>query len=360
MISQLLIFNSVKEQRNNSDCSTSTLRHSQSRETPLPVYVGLVIHAETRKKGLVDKLYRLGLSISYDRVMQISADLGNSVCHRFEEEGVVCPPKLKKSLFTTGCVDNIDHNTSSRTSKDSFHGTAISLTQHPSIDAMGIDRSTNPILINREGAKMKTLSCLPESYAEVQPAFEEAKKDLFVPKHNDSSKPPSDLIESNMAVEHTWLRKVEQMLDKEKLEEKAYISWSAHFASLQTAQVLRPPAITGLLPLFYENAHSIAMIQHSMKVVTEAVHYLNPGQIPILAMDQPLFAIAKQIQWNRQDLYGEDKTVVMMGGLHIEMASLKMLGHWLNQSGWDGALVQADITTRGRADGILKAAHVTR
>ena len=32
------------------------------------------------------------------------------------------------------------------------------------------------------------------------------------------------------------------------------ISWSAHFASLQNAT--HPPAITGLLPLFRDNAHS--------------------------------------------------------------------------------------------------------
>ena len=50
----------------------------------------------------------------------------------------------------------------------------------------------------------------------------------------------------------------------------------------------------------------------------------------------------------------------MMGGLHVEMASLKMIGHWLDENGWDSALVHADITTRGRADGILKAAHITR
>ena len=52
--------------------------------------------------------------------------------------------------------------------------------------------------------------------------------------------------------------------------------------------------------------------------------------------------------------------MVMMGGLHIEVASLKMVGHWLNNSRWDSALVQADVTTRGRADSILKAAHITR
>jgi len=80
--------------------------------------------------------------------MQISADLGNSVCAQFEADGVVCPSKLKTSLFTTGSVDNIDHNPSSRTVKDSFHGTAISLTEHPTNDLDGIDR--NRVLIDAD------------------------------------------------------------------------------------------------------------------------------------------------------------------------------------------------------------------
>ena len=111
---------------------------------------------------------------------------------------------------------------------------------------------------------------------------------------------------------------------------------------------------------FDENVHTMAMIQHSMTIVKEGVAYVNHNQTPVIAMDQPLFAIAKQIQWEKADLYGEEKYVVMMGGLHLEMALLKMVGHWLDKSGWDSALVQADITTRGRADGILKAAHITR
>ena len=98
VLSQLLLFNAVKRHRNPQSATTST-RHDPKREPPLPVYLGLLVHAETRKKSLVDKLYRLGLSISYDRAMQISADLGNSVCAQFEEDGVVCPSKLKKVTF---------------------------------------------------------------------------------------------------------------------------------------------------------------------------------------------------------------------------------------------------------------------
>ena len=90
VLSQLLIFNAVKRHRDLQSDATAT-RHDPNREPPLPVYLGLLVHAETRKKTLVDKLYTLGLSISYDRVMQISADLGNSVCAQFEQDGIVCP-----------------------------------------------------------------------------------------------------------------------------------------------------------------------------------------------------------------------------------------------------------------------------
>lgn len=95
-LSQLSIFNAVKRHRDPQSDGTA-VRHDPNREPPLPVYLGLLVHAETRKKTLiVDKFHRLGMSISYDRVMQISADLGNSICAQFEDDGVVCPSKLKK------------------------------------------------------------------------------------------------------------------------------------------------------------------------------------------------------------------------------------------------------------------------
>ena len=58
------------------------------------------------------------LAISYDRVLQISTDLANIVCRLYEEEGVVYPPNLKKCVFTTAAVDNLDHNLSSTTASD--------------------------------------------------------------------------------------------------------------------------------------------------------------------------------------------------------------------------------------------------
>ena len=115
-----------------------------------------------------------------------------------------------------------------------------------------------------------------------------------------------------------------------------------------------------MLPLFQEEAASAAMICHAIDVITKAGNFLNQGQVPVLACDEPLYAIAKKIQWNFPTVYGEKKLVVMFGGFHTELAALKALGSWIEDSGWTSVLVQAGVTTPGTADSFLKASHVSR
>ena len=81
-------------------------------------------------------------------------------------------------------------------------------------------------------------------------------------------------------------------------------------------------------------------------------------------MDQPLYTLAKQIQWSWPASHGEDQFVVMFGGLHIEMAALIALGDLLENSTWldrgNHTGIQASLATPGRAYSFLKASHVIR
>ncbi|XP_044175497.1 uncharacterized protein LOC122958628 [Acropora millepora] len=120
------------------------------------------------------------------------------------------------------------------------------------------------------------------------------------------------------------------------------------------------PAIISLLPMFTENAHSVAMIQHLIKGIQSAVKHVNPSQVPVTAFDQPLFAIAKQLQWTNGNEFGEDKFVFMLGGLHIEMSFLNVLGKWLTESGWAEMIINAEVARSGVADSFMKGKHVTR
>ena len=76
------------------------------------------------------QMNELGLSVSYDRILQLENQLANSVCLYAEDIGLVAMfPQLRHGHFTVGALDNLDHNPSSTTATDAFHGTAISLFQ---------------------------------------------------------------------------------------------------------------------------------------------------------------------------------------------------------------------------------------
>ena len=75
-IAQLLQYHISVRQRPGS----TGIYHHNTRETPLPIYVGLVDHARLRKHDLIETLFDLGLSISYDRVLWKYPQLLATVC----------------------------------------------------------------------------------------------------------------------------------------------------------------------------------------------------------------------------------------------------------------------------------------
>ena len=100
-----------------------------------------------------------------------------------------------------------------------------------------------------------------------------------------------------------------------------------------------------------------------MKVIKAAVQHLNPLQTPVIALDQPLYALGKQIQWTLPE-FDEDKFLAMMGGPHFEIASLKMLAKWLTGCGWSEIMYGAGVKTQGIAELFLNCrsgdTHTTR
>ncbi len=347
-ISQLVLFNVKKK----SHTDQKYHRHSLDREPPLPIYLGLNIHSQARSKKMIDQLNELCICISYDRVIQLEKNMALSMCQRFQDDNAVCPSHLRKGIFVAGALDNIDHNPSSTTAQSSFHGTGISIIQFPTKDNMGICRE--PLSLGREIAMKEPL--LPQSYTTV-PAVALNAASTSVPERECQSFNGDTLCRAKLR-EESWLKKVMDLLETE-LEKKQPISWAAYHANLQPP-MLDPPAITALLPLFCEHADTPAMIKHGMEIIKQVTEFLNPGQIPVMACDCPIFAKAKYIQWTWPTQCGEDKFIVMFGGLHIEMAMWNMLGDYLASSGWTIALLDAGIASSGTADSFLKASHLAR
>ena len=136
------------------------------------------------------------------------------------------------------------------------------------------------------------------------------------------------------------------------------IGWAAYHSSHQQ-QTNNLPATTALLPLFYEKADTPPMVKHGMDILGEATSFLNLGQVPVIIVDQPLFALAKAIQWKWPAEYGEHKFIVMFGGLHMEMAMWSTVGNLLDGSGWT-TITEAEMASSGIGQGLLKGSNLTR
>ena len=200
---------------------------------------------------------------------------------------------------------------------------------------------------------------LPNDFA-IVPAVALKKEKVSIPELPNVTVTINSNLNEAIAQEKRWLDHAMMLMEKEEVEEKDVIAWSAYHASQENPSDSTPPAITQLLPLFYEKATTAAVIKHGMDILKKATQFLNPGQISVLSLDAPLFALAKFVQWNWPHTHGEKDFVVMFGGLHIEMAIWKTLGDYLESSGWTSALVQAGIVSSGTADSFLKASHLTR
>ena len=100
------------------------------------------------------------------------------MCQRYEENGTVCPPNLRGKVFTTTVVDNVDHNPSSTTATGSFHGTSISLIQHPSTTEEGHCMGQ---IILRESSSEKCINPLPASYTNVPSVVSKSGKPTVSP-----------------------------------------------------------------------------------------------------------------------------------------------------------------------------------
>ena len=68
------------------------------------------------------------------------------------------------------------------------------------------------------------------------------------------------------------------------------------FASQEPKTSICPSTRT-MWPLFIEDSKFVAMIMHAMRLIKQSIDFLNPGQIPAVALDQPLYATAKKVQW---------------------------------------------------------------
>ena len=116
------------------------------------------------RKQLIQELSDFGISIPYNRVLDIQANSTKQLCKFFQDNEVVCPPQLRSDAFTGAAIDNLDHNPSSSTARQAFHGTGISIFQF-----LKDEKKESSFTVPSIEDSLKTKITLPEYYHTLEP-----------------------------------------------------------------------------------------------------------------------------------------------------------------------------------------------
>ena len=176
-ISQLIMSNFRQKPHNNFQHTHQ--RTNVNHETPVHLYIALKLYSTVRSKTLIDHMFHLGICSSYDRVLEVTKSLSDDSTKQYKHDGVFCPSKLKKGVFTIIAKDNCDLNATSSTATMHYHGTSMTVMQCPTRDKTG-EKIPKPIIHPRKTASKKVL-CLPSSYVETKPVYF-PKGPLYAPK----------------------------------------------------------------------------------------------------------------------------------------------------------------------------------
>ena len=101
-----------------------------TREIPQQLAVGLEVHQAFRSKKLVTLLNGFGLSIEYNRLLKVEAQIESSVIKETERtDGGYLPADVVKGRLVFFAVDNIYFQKDTYDGQRTLHGTAMQIYQ---------------------------------------------------------------------------------------------------------------------------------------------------------------------------------------------------------------------------------------
>lgn len=97
---------------------------------PQQLAVGLALRQAIRSKEIVNKLHGFGMSVEYNRLLRVEAQIEESVINHIQEnDGVYLLPDFVKNRYLFFAIDNVDFAEDTPDGKRTLHGTAMAIYQ---------------------------------------------------------------------------------------------------------------------------------------------------------------------------------------------------------------------------------------
>ena len=116
-----------------------------SSEMPLQLAVGIAVHQAVRSKQLINMLHGFGMSVDYNRILRVEAQIEASVLKRMElNNGLYITPDIVLGRHVFFAVDTVDFAEDTPDGKNTFHGTAMAIYQRQEAGDVAPELTVDP------------------------------------------------------------------------------------------------------------------------------------------------------------------------------------------------------------------------
>ena len=112
---------------------------------PMQLAVGIAVHQAARSKQLIAMLHGFGMSVDYNRILRVEAQIEASVSKRMELSNFLyIPPDVVFGRHEFFAVDSMDFAEDTPDGKNTFHGTAIAIYQRQELGDLAPELTMDP------------------------------------------------------------------------------------------------------------------------------------------------------------------------------------------------------------------------
>ncbi|KAK3708724.1 hypothetical protein QZH41_004431 [Actinostola sp. cb2023] len=341
-----------------------------TKEMPQQLAVGLAVHQAFRCKEIVNMLHGFGMSVEYNRLLRVEAQIEKSVLQRIEQNGgVYLPPDIVIGRHVFFAIDNVDFAEDTYDGKRTLHGAAMAIYQKRD------PGDVEPDLRFESTANVdRTIKDLPESFTTLL----ECQKPPSNP--NSPVYPSFGLFAENelpitvQLDDFAWLlarnltrtaveerpRQTEEDDTQSNLEGEPVMCsdvpvWSGYNSllldNMPITRIGSPPLIAA--PVHEWNTLLTTLMQ--AQAITTKV--MGPERKTVISLDMGLYQPAKKLQMARNDL---NHLVLRPGELHVVMAQLRTIGAFIEDSGIDLCWIESELYGPSTVKQIIDGNHVKR
>ena len=288
-----------------------------------PIMFGLGVEMDHvfGSKWLIDELFQLGFSVSYDEVKLFTQSV---VQH--EDWHTLIPPT--DQTFTQWASDNADHNIRTLTGEGTFHGMGIIAMYskgEPTSVTKRIERKARvkaDELVVGKGVPIKPFIG-PQTAALSGLRFEP----ILTLQYPSLTLPT--FFYSNLLWQSAWI------FNKAKLPTPNWSGFMQHIFNSQDGEPIRKSDVL-ILPIIDLSPSDDTCIYSTLLYIEDQASRLNLPSACV-TFDQPLWQKAMEIVTAK----GMAKVVLRLGGFHLLMSACGSVFHMMKGSGIEEALEQA-------------------